>query len=137
MQVKELSTQRLDQCIRMLQATQLPFFPFLQNITLRDFERNFCYGATIHNQEVLRKVFKLSFSPLKVLSRMERLCFVLMVRCGFVIQQFAHRWLITKKSFAGTQLCNPIPQCITLRHRNPGVGNYHHGNWEKIHHVSK
>jgi len=55
----EPSTWQLDQIVRILQASWLPFAPFLQNITMKDIGQQLPWSNNTHYPKDLRNVFKL------------------------------------------------------------------------------
>jgi len=131
--VSETSTWRLDQNLRILEASLLPFFPFLRNITLKDMEKQ---RPWTNNKSKIERCSGRSSSLFFILSTcfstLEILWFVRTVGCNNVIRSSVHGRLTTSKTFICIQSCRPIALCEKHGNRNLEIGIYCPGNWETI-----
>jgi len=136
--VLETSTWQLDQSLQILQASLLPFIPFLRNITLKNMEKQLPWG----NRKSTIKRFQWRSSSLFVgllmpFSTLESLCFVWTVGCGNVILSSVHGRLTTSKTFTCIQSSSPIALCAKHRNRRLDNGIHRLGNWETIGYTPK
>jgi hypothetical protein len=136
--VLETSTRRLDQSLQILQASLLPFFPFLRNITLKNMQKQLPWR---NNKSTIERFSDRSSSLFFVLSTrcstLKSLCFVQMVGCGNVMLSSVHEWLTTWKTITSSQSSSPI--ALRAKHRNCCLEKWIHcrGNLETIGYTSK
>jgi len=135
--VLECTTRRVDQSLRNLEASLLPFFPFLRNITLNDMNEQLPWRNW---RSIMRRFWGRSSSVIFVLSMLflslEDSCFVWTVRCGNVVLSSVHGWLTTSKAFTCAWSSSPITQ--SRKHKNGCLekGIHCDGNWQTIQYTS-
>jgi len=137
MWVSEPSTWRLDQSLRILQASLLPF-PFIRIIILKAMEKQLLWW---NNTSTIGRLWGRSSSLFFVLSTListlERLCFVRKVGCGNVILSSVHGRLTISKTFTCIRWSSSIALCVKHRNRRLERGIHRRGNWETISYTSK
>jgi len=131
--VSETSSPRLDQILRMLQSSLMPFFLFLKNITSKEKEKPMPWGK--NNSTIVRFQGGSSswyFVLWMRFSQRDSVYFVRTAWCGNVILSSAHGRPTTLKTFTCTPSCSPIVLCV--KHRNCCLENgiHHRGSWERI-----
>jgi len=136
--VLETSTPRLDQILQILQASLLPFFPFLRIITLKNMEKQRPWKnnkSTI--ERLLEGSLRLFFVPSTCFSSLECLWLVRMVGCSDVILSSVHARLTTSKTFTCIQSSSPIALCAKHLNCHLEKGIHPRDDWETIGYTSK
>jgi len=134
----EISTGWLDQCLWIFQASLLPVFLLLYNVTSTDIGKQVQRG---NNKSTIEWLYAISSSSPLVLamccSSQECVCFVQTVGCSNAIRLWGHRWLTTLKRITGSASSSPIARCAKHQIWSLRKGIHCRSNGETIRSTSK